>query len=983
MPDPIIFVIKDGVDPQIAQNVAAIGAAAKQADGSVQALTQALQAIQNSGVAGLAAQLSSASSSTTRLSNTTAKMAAAALDASQKIDKLATSYTNLNTSIIASITTLNNFNAAAGSATTGANGFNQGVTTLGRGTSSATGNFIASSAALNVLEGKFTGGTRGAGRFLTSVLGLGPVLQAAFPVFGAIALIGVLDIIISKIDTAITHFKNLQVDSITAELKALQNQQVIIKGDRGFGSKLSNFLDARPKLQDTTLPDPAIALENINNQLRLKNAIDAVNEAGKKGLDLQLAKVDAVQHEIVNTQTALQQAQALRDTIQQQLTAEIKSTIQQRPGIGNENTFETQLKFPKDSPQRKEFLQEAQEVDAAIRGLNQDLLLLQKAKLPTAQLKEPLAAAKDEAKAAAKQLKEFTDQMAKLKGEDHLVSPQEKLDLLLKQRDSASKTHPSNVPALDAQIGAATQAIEHQKTALEELDKRYQDQVNDIGLVSDAQKIAAVQSKIEIELIKSGNDPYSTRAKLIKDNAAEVIRNSTYQKELNKVYNEANEPLKVYSEGTRAILDLEKQGLITHTQALIAQNELNKAYKDAAFPLTEYVHGLQNEVSLLGQYGIGATVASEVQKVQNDLRNKGRALTTAESQQLTEFLTKLEKEKQLQQAVNKLYEENAGAVQKLTTSILALNQARQKGIITEQQYDTQLAKLRVDLANINIEMGKFTKGDVLTSVFGNYIKDFKGLSVGIVNLWQNAFDTIANGAATALGRAIAYGEDLGKALQDVARQALSELITGFIKLGLQLLISTVIQRTAGQTAADASIAMAGAVGAAWAPAAAFASLASFGANAAPADIALGSTVAFAQLLSAIKMNSGGIVPGYGNRDTVPALLTPGEGVLNKSAMRYLGPSTIQAWNKGQFATAAAGRGGSASGHQSLTLNLIHDKNAVDIVQINENTIRVIAKQEARSAVANHTPAVVAAQVANPNSEVRKSLQLHTNVRSNR
>ena len=46
---------------------------------------------------------------------------------------------------------------------------------------------------------------------------------------------------------------------------------------------------------------------------------------------------------------------------------------------------------------------------------------------------------------------------------------------------------------------------------------------------------------------------------------------------------------------------------------------------------------------------------------------------------------------------------------------------------------------------------------------------------------------------------------------------------------------------------------------------------------------------------------GGFVPGQGNRDTVPAMLTPGEFVIKKSSAKKLGASTLQAMNQNRFA----------------------------------------------------------------------------------
>ena len=50
-----------------------------------------------------------------------------------------------------------------------------------------------------------------------------------------------------------------------------------------------------------------------------------------------------------------------------------------------------------------------------------------------------------------------------------------------------------------------------------------------------------------------------------------------------------------------------------------------------------------------------------------------------------------------------------------------------------------------------------------------------------------------------------------------------------------------------------------------------------------------------------KFARGGHVPGTGNSDTVPAMLTPGEFVIKKSSAAKLGPGTLSAMNENRFA----------------------------------------------------------------------------------
>ena len=55
-------------------------------------------------------------------------------------------------------------------------------------------------------------------------------------------------------------------------------------------------------------------------------------------------------------------------------------------------------------------------------------------------------------------------------------------------------------------------------------------------------------------------------------------------------------------------------------------------------------------------------------------------------------------------------------------------------------------------------------------------------------------------------------------------------------------------------------------------------------------------------------NSGGLVPGQGNRDTVPAMLSPGEFVIRKSSVQKMGANTLAAMNENRFKNGTKGRG---------------------------------------------------------------------------
>ena len=52
--------------------------------------------------------------------------------------------------------------------------------------------------------------------------------------------------------------------------------------------------------------------------------------------------------------------------------------------------------------------------------------------------------------------------------------------------------------------------------------------------------------------------------------------------------------------------------------------------------------------------------------------------------------------------------------------------------------------------------------------------------------------------------------------------------------------------------------------------------------------------------------SGGMVPGRGNRDTVPAMLTPGEFVIRKSSVQAIGADNLKGWNRYSNGTPRGG-----------------------------------------------------------------------------
>ena len=80
----------------------------------------------------------------------------------------------------------------------------------------------------------------------------------------------------------------------------------------------------------------------------------------------------------------------------------------------------------------------------------------------------------------------------------------------------------------------------------------------------------------------------------------------------------------------------------------------------------------------------------------------------------------------------------------------------------------------------------------------------------------------------------------------------------------------------------------------------------------------------------IGKNDGGLIPGVGNKDTVPAMLTPGEFVIKKSSAQALGMPMLNALNEGKFPVAQetpTARGGIMS---NITNNVSNNYNNVSV-----------------------------------------------------
>ena len=86
---------------------------------------------------------------------------------------------------------------------------------------------------------------------------------------------------------------------------------------------------------------------------------------------------------------------------------------------------------------------------------------------------------------------------------------------------------------------------------------------------------------------------------------------------------------------------------------------------------------------------------------------------------------------------------------------------------------------------------------------------------------------------------------------------------------------------------------------------------------------------------------------------------------------------------------AMNRGASSSGGSSMMGTMVnvtvenYGNSSIEVERIGENDIRIIAREVVDSAISNDVPRLMGAEVANPNSNISKSLARNTNTQRRR
>lgn len=343
--------------------------------------------------------------------------------------------------------------------------------------------------------------------------------------------------------------------------------------------------------------------------------------------------------------------------------------------------------------------------------------------------------------------------------------------------------------------------------------------------------------------------------------------------------------------------------------------------------LEDLVRGLVDEVEKVGKARIAATPAEKADEPLPGANIKGLSIDPAVQGEIdsiekrTEALKLNTREREVQQSVlalesklrrdlNKLEDDalrnvlRLNQAQKDRTDILdglngglreleirqaTLNELLNTGSISAKQFKNEMIALRLEQANLNIELGDATFVDGFLIGIETMLDAVKNFQAEAGMVFGEFFTSTSEGFATAAADAIIFGDSFQDAIGDVARKALRDLLAGIIQIGIQFVLNSALANTLGAASVASSVGQAAAVGSAWATPAALASLATLGTNSAAASTGILATVGLAEGLAVAGFANGGDVrgPGGPRSDSIPAMLSNGEFVVNaKSAARF-------------------------------------------------------------------------------------------------
>lgn len=413
--------------------------------------------------------------------------------------------------------------------------------------------------------------------------------------------------------------------------------------------------------------------------------------------------------------------------------------------------------------------------------------------------------------------------------------------------------------------------------------------------------------------------------------------------------------------------------------------QVRKHYEDAAHPYEAHIRRLEAEINMEKQMGFARKGGLDALRAEEELKKKlgpNRELSQEQKDRIRDLYEERRLQQELGRAREQVYNSTIGAQRRYMVSQQALNFALKQGWIDLRTYHGEMAKLAVDAGQATWTQGFIAQLDILDKKMRNWAARSGQI---LADVTSGMVDAIANST----GQAIANWENFYDLLNSMARQVLSSLIAGFVKLGLQMLLNWALGKSLAAAGIAATVTMAAAAGKAWATPAALASLATYGTNAVAAEAALVGTTALANGLATgtmVSLETGGYTGNRGRKE-MAGIVHGQEFVINADATRRH-RTLLEALNRG-LPTAGYANGGyvgqpvayspvtpsksPAKNQMKVSVHNYSSKANVDVEQVGEDEIRIMVREETRRIVKREAADAAAAALNDPNTRLSRSV----------
>ncbi|HEX4286117.1 MAG TPA: hypothetical protein VHZ28_13565 [Terracidiphilus sp.] len=866
---------------------------------------------------------------------------------------------------------------------------------------------VSAAASLGLLEGRTLSMNRAAANFTTRILGLGPLLQQAFPVIGAIAFLDVL----YQMGNGL--YKTIEAARGVARAIGESFDSVIVSVRRGNDelALTNDKLDATiAKLEHKpTTNGSAIAIDEIRVAAdRLDESLDHVTKSldgilKRNGLSL-WGSILTMQAPTGETAKYVQQQfdritqaqENARDKIDaaSQLKDPNQSASALKEAYENERALlEVAANNLRDKYNVLQQLQSAHDVNGLTGDQTANLTLTGKAahlaleevreldltmanigkEQTVAKLRDDTSALRDATRQAAIEWKQLESEFVRFQTEmdraGHKPTAQEDLSFLVGKE---STINPLNQDRLQAKELPYRNQITSQQQFNSETTARLKDQVAAIGLYNDGLKEAGELDRILEQARRRNITLTAQEIDTYKSLIATIVESRAYDQQLETIYKSVSDVTTQFEARISAINALFNQGVLSQDQYNQGISETVRQYGEASNAVTTF----QREMSDMqrdqeARKGTQSHIAaiSQLQGLDNQLRYQGDAshpfgYNESEIDKANAALLPLIESQQRKNAIdqesNSLLTQQSNLLEQISIREAARTNALNAGAISQGAANSGRLKDRSALNDQQLSSG--IGGDPIKGAIEDYAKNFTTLGKGIEDTFKPVFKTLGDGFADSLGRAVAYGKNLGDALKDVARGAIAELISGLTKLGIQQIINLTMGQAAATAATAATVAQAQIVSTAWAPAAFAASVATLGS----ADV-IGGTAYAAGLATAIGLSA-----------AVPKLAT-GTNSVPSDMLAYIHEDerVVPAADNRAMIAALQGSGKSQNAPIHVEINN-NNGSQVQVQQVSENRVRVMIEQSVPSLIEQHAPRTIARNIANPNSTVSKAITRNTN-----